>query len=287
MRPPPSPSPFALSLGNELGPYKLGRVLGEGATGVVFHATRLDDESEVALKVLRTELADDSVYRRRLAHEVRAASEVVDRHVVPIVDFGEASGRPYIAFEYIEGSRSLRNRIREEGPLPPADAIRLARRLGSGIDALHALQILHRDIKPGNIILTREGDARLTDFGLARGPAYTVLTRPGQVLGTVEYIAPELIVGEPATGASDIYSFGCTMFECMTGAPPFSGRGLIGIGVAHLEEAPPDPSVGHPELGGNLAVALLQALEKKPADRPATATAYATMLYFAWEGGRL
>jgi serine/threonine-protein kinase len=266
--------------GSPFGSYLLSSILGEGATGVVFRAVAKDG-NEVALKILRPELIRDDVYRRRFEHEVRAAQGVEHPNVVPPVDFGEAEGHPFIAFAYIPEAKSLRSRIKDRGRLETPEVVRLARQLAGGIDALHQRGIVHRDIKPANIILTRDGDALLTDFGLAKGRAYTVLTRPGQVLGTPDYIAPELIRGLPAETPSDIYSFGCTVFECVCGEPPFAGVGLVALGIAHLEEAPPNPGANRPDLPADFCAAVLQALEKEPSERPATATAYARMLGFA------
>ena len=132
---------------------------------------------------------------------------------------------------------------------------------------------MHRDVKPSNIMLREDGSAALTDFGLAKGAAYTVLTRPGQVLGTLDYLAPELVRGEAATPASDVYALGCVAFECLAGTPPFADRSLFGVGTAHLEDDPPDPPAP-----ADVARVLLRALEKEPAARPPTATMYAHLL---------
>jgi serine/threonine-protein kinase len=173
---------------------------------------------------------------------------------------------------------TLEQRLRDEGPFTLDDTITVTRGLGSGLDALHEAGIVHRDIKASNILIDRAGTPLLTDFGLAKGRAYTVLTRPGQVMGTLDYLAPELIKGQPAQPASDVYALGCTVFEAVTGRTPFADKSLFQVGLAHLEEPPPDPSGLRPGLPAAFAQAVLAALAKEPAARPASASAYAELL---------
>ena len=134
---------------------------------------------------------------------------------------------------------------------------------------------MHRDVKSSNILLALDGTALLTDFGLARGPGYTALTRPGQVVGTLHYLAPELIRGEGATPASDVYALGCTVYECVSGRTPFGGRSIFQVGTGHLEDEPDDPGAGRVDWHPTLSRAVLLALRKDPAARPASAGAYA------------
>ncbi len=147
-----------------------------------------------------------------------------------------------------------------------------------GLHALHGAGIVHRDVKPGNVLFALDGSAKLTDFGLAKGRAYTVLTQPGQVMGTLDYLAPELIRGDPATPQSDLYALGCVAYECVVGAAPFAHKSFFEVGLAHLEEAPTDPREKHPELPAGLSAAILAALEKAPGDRPDGAAAFADLL---------
>jgi serine/threonine kinase PknH len=263
----------------QVGPYRLEDILGEGATGIVHRAVDAEGR-QVALKIVRQELYRDPVYRRRLAQEVRAAREIRHRHIVTLLDSGESDGVMYIAFELCPDGQTLEARLQVEGALPPTLVVRMALQLGSAVDALHDYGIVHRDIKPSNIIVSGE-EFLLTDFGLAKGRAYTLLTRPGRVLGTVDYLAPELIRGERATPAADIYAFGCTVYACVTGHPPFAGRSMIAVGLAHLDELPPDPATLTPDLPRDYSLAVLRALEKEPASRPSTATAYARILQIA------
>ena len=158
----------------------------------------------------------------------------------------------------------------EPGRVVPADAL---------VDALHVRGVLHRDVKPSNVLLDGEGTAALADFGLARGADSTRLTADGQLLGTPHYLAPELIEGQEATRESDVYALGCVLYKCLAGEPPFAGRGVAAIGFAHLAEAPPDPRGRRPELSEGVVQALLAALEKDPAARPTSATALARMLH--------
>jgi serine/threonine protein kinase len=269
-------------VGDTLGRYRLESLLGEGGMGLVFKAVR-DDGEVVALKLLKLELSDDDVFKQRFKQEARAAAEVENEHLVPILEASEADGRDYLAVAYVEGA-TLEAVLTERGPLPADAAARVASGIAEGLDALHAAGIVHRDIKSSNIIIDTEGTALLTDFGLAKGRAYTVLTRPGQVMGTLDYLAPELIKGRPAEPASDVYALGCTVFETVTGRTPFADKTLFQVGLAHLEEPPPDPSVLQPSLSPDFSRAVLTALAKEPADRPSPASAYAAMLREAAAG---
>jgi serine/threonine-protein kinase len=269
-----------LEPGDRLGPYRLEERLGEGAMGVVFRAVREPEGGEVALKVLRAELASDETFRRRFEHEARAAGEVRHKHLVPIEDAGEADGRPYLAVTFVPG-RTLADRLAEEGPLSIDELVRVVAHVASGLDALRAAGIVHRDVKPSNVILDAAGAAYLTDFGLAKGRAYTVLTKPGMVMGTLDYLAPEALRGAEATPASDIYALGCLAYECVAGRAPFADRSMFELASAHLSVEPPDPCAGRADAPRGLSWAILQALEKEPKKRPPTATAYAHMVAFA------
>jgi serine/threonine protein kinase len=269
-----------VKIGDLVGPYRVEEMLGEGGMGIVFRALRQPNGEVVALKVLRTELAKDTTYKRRFIHEARAASAVRHKHIVPVLEAGEVDGRQYLAVAYMPG-RTLADRVKQDGALPVADVLRLAGEIASGLDALHEKGIVHRDVKPSNVLLDRGGSAALTDFGLARGRAYTVLTQAGRLVGTVDYMAPELIRGLPAGPHSDIYALGCLVFECVAGSPPFGDKGPFQVGVAHLQEDPPDPCAGRQDAPAELGWAVLQALAKDPGKRPSTATAYASLLRLA------
>jgi serine/threonine-protein kinase len=268
-----------VQVGETLGRYRLESLLGEGGMGLVFKAVREDGEV-VALKLLKLELSDDETFKQRFKQEARAAAEVQNEHLVPILEAGDADGRDYLAVGYVEGA-TLEDVLRERGPLPPDAAVKVATGIAAGLDALHAAGIVHRDIKSSNILIDTEGTAKLTDFGLAKGRAYTVLTRPGQVMGTLDYLAPELIKGRPAEPATDIYALGCTVFEAVTGRTPFADKTLFQVGLAHLEEQPPDPASLQPGLSPEFSHAVLAALAKEASDRPSTASEYAALLQAA------
>jgi serine/threonine-protein kinase len=247
--------------------YRVLEQLGEGAAGVVYRAT--DGTSEVALKVLR---ASDPVAQRRFAREARLAAACTSRHVVRILDVGD----DYLVMPIYRGD-SLARRLERDGALSMPETVGIAAQLGRGLDDLHAQRVLHRDLKPSNVLLEADGTAVLSDFGLARGDDSTQLTRDGQVVGSLHYLAPELIEGAPASRASDVYALGCLLYECAAGAPPFAGRREVELGYAHLVEAPPEP--GH--LPPDFVAALLTALQKAPERRPTTGTALARMLHLA------
>ncbi len=266
----------AVSPGLTIGRFRLEALIGEGATGLVFRATAQDGRI-VAVKQLRPELVEDGAALARFRREALVARSITTPHLAPILELGEADGLVYLVQPYYEGG-SLAALLRS-GRLDAEATSRLAAQVGRGLDALHERGVLHRDVKPSNVLLDRTGAAALADFGLARGAESTRLTADGQILGTPHYLAPELIEGSELRPPSDIYALGCIVYECLVGEPPFAGRAAAEIGFAHLVEAPPDPRERRPELPSGLAEAVLAALEKEPAARPTTATALARMLH--------
>jgi serine/threonine protein kinase len=272
-----------LEPGAHVGAYRLEERLGEGGMGVVYRAVREPEGHEVALKVLRAELSADETFRRRFVHEARAAGEVRHKHLVPITEAGEADGHPYLAVAFVRG-RTLELRL-AGGPLAIPEMVRVVAHVASGLDALHNAGIVHRDVKPSNVIIDETGSAKVTDFGLAKGRAYTVLTKPGMVMGTLDYLAPEMLRGAEATGASDIYALGCVAFECTAARAPFADKSMFDLASAHLNVEPPDPCADRDDAPEGLSWAIVQALAKDPGKRPPTATAYAHLISFA-AGGR-
>jgi len=258
-----------------VGRYRLRRLLGEGALGLVYEALG-EDGATVAVKVLRPERAGDAAARARFVREARLAARIASRHVVPVLEVGES----FLVLPFYPRG-SLAQRLRERGKLGLDQTVRLAAELGRGLDVLHEHGILHRDVKPSNVLLADDGTAALADFGLARASDSTRITHDGQLVGTPHYLAPELIEGAEATRASDLYALGCLLYECVAGEPPFTGSRPAEIGFAHLMEAPPDPRERRPELSGEVALALVAALEKDPQARPTSGTALARMLHVA------
>ncbi len=275
-----APDASTFSDGDAIGAYVVRAKLGEGATGAVYQATREADGLEVALKVLKRALSADATYLARFRREARIAAAFHHRHLVPVVEFGQVGSVVFIASEFRDGG-SLAELIAAEERLPLRSCCQLAGEVAAGLSALHAGGIVHRDVKPSNVMLDRSRTASLTDFGLARGHAYTVLTTPGQVLGTLDYLAPEVIRGREATPESDVYSLGCLVFECVTGSPPFADRGIFEVAIAHLDEEPPDPRDRRDAVSAELAWTILRALEKSPEQRPPTALAYSHLLSVA------
>jgi serine/threonine-protein kinase len=261
----------------QVGRYRLKRLLGEGASGLVYEATD-DDGTTVSVKLLRAERTTEAV--ARFLREARLAVRIDSRHVVPILDVGEESSRAYLVMPYY-AQGSLSARLRARGRLGVDETIDLAAQLGRGLDTLHEREILHRDVKPSNVLLADDGTAALADFGLARATDSTRITRDGQLVGTLHYLAPELIEGADATRASDLYALGCLLYECVVGEPPFAGRRPAEIGFGHLVEPPPDPRTRRPELSADVAFALLTALAKDPQARPTSGTALARLLHVA------
>jgi len=197
-------------------------------------------------------------------------------YLVPVVDRGAHAGRAFLATPYATGG-TLEARL-EGGPLELDGLVEVVRRIGAGLDVLHRAGLVHRDVKPANVLIGPDG-AALTDFGIVRGQEGTILTRAGSIVGTADYLAPEAIRGEEIGPSADLYGLGCLAYACATGAPPFAGkRSILSICRAHLTEVPPDPRALRASLPAALATALLTALAKDPGDRPGTGTAYALLL---------
>jgi hypothetical protein len=259
-----------LSEGDEFARYRIERRLARGGMGVLYLAIEPGLERRVALKLIAPEAAADEVFRRRFAEESRIAASIEHPNVVPIYAAGEESGVAYIAMRYVSGS-DLARRLVRTGRLPPPTAIAMAVQVGNGLDAIHAAGLVHRDVKPANVLLSGEegaGHAYITDFGVARNVATrSGLTQTGRFVGTLDYVAPEQISGEPVDARADVYALGCLLYKLLTGEVPFPKEGEAARLYAHLNEPPPAPSLYVPEVSMALDDVVLRALSKAPEDR--------------------
>ncbi len=263
-------------LGTDVGDYHVVGLIGEGGMGTVYLATA-PDGTRVALKVVKEDYARDETFRRRFSREARIAQSVKHENVVPMLASGEHDGLPYMAQRFVDGM-ALDKKIRRDGPMDVADAVGICTDVAEGLEALWAAGVVHRDVKPANILLDGSGRAFITDFGLAKDTQGSLLTLPGQALGSMDYMAPEQIRGEPVSSASDVYALGCVMYECLCGKPPFAHVQGMRILWAHLQDEPPDPRVARPDLSPEFAGALLLALRKEPGRRPSSPAEYARLL---------
>jgi serine/threonine protein kinase len=198
-------------------------------------------------------------------------------HVVSVRDTGEHDGIPYLAAQFIEGV-ALDQKLEVEGRFDLPTSVRICAQVAEGLQALWEAGMVHRDVKPANILLDTTGKPYIIDFGLAKVTDASVLTRPGQPLGSMDYMSPEQIRGESVTGAADVYSLGCVVFECLVGRPPFGDREGMRVLWAHLQDDPPDVCAERPELSPEIREALKAALSKEAAARPPTSVAFARSL---------
>lgn len=263
-------------IGSRVGDYRIDSLVGVGGMGKVYLAIA-SDGTRVALKIVKDDFARDETFRRRFKREARIAQTVRNPHVIPVLATGEQDGIPYLAQQFIDGS-SLEQKLKREGRLDLPTTVRICAEVADGLQALWAAGMVHRDIKPGNIMLDLTGKAFITDFGLAKDSQGSVLTMPGQALGSLDYMSPEQIRGEPVTAAADIYSLGCVMFECLQGKPPFADRQGMRVLWAHLQDEPPDPCAGRGDTPPEFTVALKAALRKQPEERPDSSVEYARSL---------
>ncbi|HEU0248766.1 MAG TPA: serine/threonine-protein kinase [Gaiellaceae bacterium] len=265
--------PSDVRTGTVLAGFRIESQIGEGAMGAVYVAEDTRHGGQVALKVLVRDLAEDERFRRRFLRESSLAASLDHSHVVPIVDAGEEDGVLYLAMELVEGL-DLREVLRREGRLDPERAISLAAQVAEALDAAHAAGLVHRDVKPANILIREEADgehAYVCDFGLARHlSSASSLTTDRGLVGTIDYIPPEQIEGGDIDGRADVYSLGCVLFECLAGARPFDRESELSVVFAHLNEPPPRLSDLRPELPAAFDDLFATALAKSPSERYST-----------------
>ncbi|HSL66136.1 MAG TPA: serine/threonine-protein kinase [Gaiellaceae bacterium] len=260
--------------GHAVAGFRLERVLGRGGMSVVYIATDERLGRQIALKLLAPQLSEDERFRERFLRESRIAASLDHSGIVPIYDAGEADGHLYIAMRYVEGT-SLKALLRDEGALDAARAVDLVAQIAGALDYAHARGLVHRDVKPANALIAREGGSEhvyLADFGLTKqATSQSGLTETGQFLGTADYTAPEQIERKPVDRRADVYSLGCVLYECLTGEPPFRSDSLMGVLWAHVSAPPPRPSEGRPDVPRALDEVVARAMAKAPADRFGTA----------------
>jgi serine/threonine protein kinase len=279
----PAGNEASAAIGARLGQYRLERRLGGGGMAVVYLARDERLDRPVALKVLAPVLAEDEAFRKRFIRESRAAAAVEDPHIIPVFEAGEAGGMLYIAMRYVPGG-DVRTMVRRDGPLPPGRAAAAIAQVASALDAAHAAGLVHRDVKPANMLVDRRSNRSdhvyLADFGLSkkRLAASAGLTGTGQFVGTLDYSAPEQIRGRPADGRTDQYALACAAFELLTGAPPFHHEEAAAVMYAHLSEPPPPVTSRRAGLPPAVDQAVARALAKVPADRYASCQEFADAL---------
>jgi predicted Ser/Thr protein kinase len=262
---------MASRIGTKIAGYRVESLLSRGGMGEVYLAEQDAPKRKVALKLLAPELSEDEGFRERFARESEAAASIDHPNVIPIYASGEANGTLFIAMRYVEGT-DLRTLLAEQGPLQPDRAVRICAQIAHALEAAHERGLVHRDVKPANILVGRNDHAYLSDFGLIRrSEVSTAITRTGQFMGTIDYVAPEQIKGGEIDGRADVYSLGCVLYECITGAPPFGRDSEVATIYAHLEDPPPRPSSKHPGMSPALASTVQKAMAKRPEERFATA----------------
>ncbi|HEV2787569.1 MAG TPA: protein kinase, partial [Solirubrobacteraceae bacterium] len=255
-------SPVGTLLSNR---YRLDAQVGTGGMSTVYRAFDTVLERQVAIKLMHREIARDSDQLERFRREARAVAQLNHPHVVGVIDAGEEGDpdhpTPYIVFEYVEGE-TLKQRIRRHGRLPIAESIAYAIEVARALGAAHERHIVHRDVKPQNVLVDEEGTAKVTDFGIAYIRSQEGLTADGRVLGTTDYVSPEQALGHAVSGQSDLYSLGVVLFEMLTGEVPFKGENQIAVAMKHVREDLPDVQARRPEVSAALAAVIDRATAK-------------------------
>jgi len=254
--------------------YQLtGRIAG-GGMGEVWVARDEVLDRQVAVKIMRREFADDIGFLQRFRAEARHAASLSHPGIASVFDYGEENGSAYLVMELVRGE-PLSQRLAREGALPAAVTVPLVQEIAHALQAAHNAGVVHRDVKPANLLITSDEHVKVTDFGIARAGGQAALTRAGEVMGTAQYLSPEQALGRPATAASDVYSLAVVAYEALCGVRPFEADTAIGLAMAHVNRMPePLPAIVEPAV----AVVVMQALAKDPALRPASADQFADQL---------
>jgi hypothetical protein len=271
--PPGSPAGDERLVGSVVAEHRILGVIARGGMGVVYRAEHLRLKRVVALKLLPPEMASVPGFQERFESESRVAAAIDHPNIVPLYDAGTADGLPFLTMRFVDGL-DLDGLLRRDGPLEMHRAISIVRQVASALDAAHASGLVHRDVKPANVLVASGGGPEasdhcyLTDFGLTRDLAVARrLTNPGEFVGTVDYAAPEQIKGATASGAADQYALGCVLYECLVGQPPFHRRREIDVMRAHLNDDPPAVSARKPGVPRGIDDVVARALAKDPAHR--------------------
>src|SRR5215212_2622433 len=246
--------------------YRLESKLGSGGMSTVYLARDVTLERWVAVKVMHREMSDQPDQIERFRREARAVAQLSHPNVVSVIDAGEDGGHPYIVFEYVDGE-TLKQRIERVGPLPVDEAAAYAIEVGRGLATAHARRLVHRDVKPQNVLIDSEGRAKVTDFGIARSLESDGLTKTGRVLGTTDYVSPEQAMGSAVDARTDIYSLGVLLYEMLTGEVPFQAETLVGVAMKHVNEQMPDVQERRPEISSALAAVIERSTSKDPGKR--------------------
>ena len=259
------------------GRYRLTELLGQGGMATIYRATDTGLGRDVALKLLRPEYLRDPDFSSRFRQEAQAAASLSHPNVVTVFDYGEDPSGPFIAMEVVDGE-DLATILKRSGALPPRQAARIAAAVARALAAAHAKGIVHRDVKPGNVLIGRDGRVKVVDFGIARAVAEAQMTLPGTTLGSVHYFSPEQARGEATTAASDIFSLGIVLYEMLTGTRPWTGDSAASVALARLSGPVPDPVIARSSLPPDVAAITRKALSLGPDDRFSSAGAMADAL---------
>src|ERR671923_1412561 len=246
--------------------FRLEEKIGSGGMSTVYRAYDPTLERWVAIKLMHRDISTDPDQLERFRREARAVAQLNHPHVVTVIDAGEDEGAPYIVFEYVEGE-TLKDRIRRNGRLPVAEAVAYAIEIARALESAHAHRLVHRDVKPQNVLIDPDGRAKVTDFGIARSLEAHGLTAPGRVLGTTDYVSPEQALGHDVTEQSDIYSLGIVLYEMLTGEVPFRADTQVAVAMKHVREPLPDVQVRRPEISAALASVVEHATAKETQNR--------------------